>query len=157
MDPPGRRRSTLFMNGLSAAISNTYVGVGCGDGEVGGGVGVGVGSGDGDGDGDGDGEGWGDPLGDADGLAEGEALGEAVGEAEQEPWVPLRKISPDCAPHPRTTPDGMLYQLRILLGRPLTKRAMMVWPTLSPKAVIIPPRPLGAVFPTHTPATMSGL
>jgi hypothetical protein len=42
-------------------------------------------------------------------------------------------------------------------GRALTKRAMMVEPTLSPKAVINPPRPFGAVFPTQTPATISGL
>jgi hypothetical protein len=127
--------------------------VGWGVGEAGGGVG----------DGEADGDGWGDALGDADGLADGEALGEAlgdavgVGDAEQLPWVPLRKISSDCAPHPCTIPDGVLYQSRILLGRPLTKRAMMVWPTLSPKARIIPPPPLGAVLPTQTPATMSEL
>src|SRR5467141_2812543 len=108
MDPPGRRRSTLFMNGLSAAISNTYVGLG--EGEAGGGVG----DGSGDGEGDGAGDGWGDALGEADGLAEGEALGEALGdavgdgEAVQVGWVPLRKISWDCAPHPRTIPDGWL-------------------------------------------------
>jgi hypothetical protein len=159
MDPPGRRRSTLIMNGLSAAISNIYVGVGLGEGEAGGGVGDG--RGDGAGEGEGDEDGWGDALGDADGLADGEALGEAVvvavGEAEQVACVPLKKISCDCPPHPRTIPDGWLYQPRILLGRPLTKRAMMVWPTLSPNARIMPPPPLGAVLPTQTPATMSGL
>jgi hypothetical protein len=129
--------------------------VGLGDGL---GIGVGVGAGEGDGcggEGLGDGEGLvavGDPLGDADGVP----LGDAVGVDEQ-PWVPLRKISCDWAPHPCTIPDGCVYQLRILVGSALTKRAMIVWPTLSPKALIMPPPPLGAVLPTQTPATMSGL
>jgi len=34
---------------------------------------------------------------------------------------------------------------------------MIVEPTLSPKAWIKPPRPFGALFPTQTPTTMSGL
>ena len=128
-------------------------------GEGVGGGGVGDGNGDGAGDGEGAGDCWGDALGEADGLADGEALGEALGDgdAEQLFCVPLRKISCDCVPHPCTIPDGWLYQPRILLGRPLTKRAMMVWPTLSPKARIMPPPPLGAVLPTQTPATMSEL
>lgn len=125
-----------------------------GDG-LAGGVGVGVGEGAGDGDGCGDG------LGDPDGLAVGDALGEAlgvaVGDAEQVPCVPLRKISDESAPQPLTSPDGCEYQLRILVGSALTKRAMIVWPTLSPKARIVPPPPLGAVLPTQTPVTMSGL
>jgi len=126
-------------------------------------VAAGVGDGCGEGEGAGDGDGWGDALGEADGLAEGDALGEALGDpvgdgdAVQLACVPIRKISCDCAPHPRTIPDGWLYQPRILLGRPSTKRAMMVWPTLSPNARITPPPPLGAVLPTHTPATMSEL
>jgi len=57
----------------------------------------------------------------------------------------------------RTIPDGWPYQSRILLGSAFTNRAMIVWPTLSPKARMVPPPPLGAVLPTHTPATMSGL
>jgi hypothetical protein len=146
------------MNGLSAAISNIYVGFG--EGEAGGGVGDGTG--DGDGEGEGAGDGWGDALGEADGLAEGVALGEALGDAVgdgavQDACEPLKKISCDCAPHPCTIPGGWLYQPCILLGRALMKRLMMVWPTLSPNARIMPPPPLGAVLPTQTPATMSEL
>src|SRR4029077_5655713 len=119
------------------------------------------GSGDGAGEGEGDGDGWGDAPGEAAGLAEGEASGEpggvGVGDAEQVACVPLKKISCDCAPHPRTIPDGWLYQPRILLGSALTNRLMIVWPTLSPNARSVPPPPLGAVLPTQTPATMSGL
>jgi len=42
-------------------------------------------------------------------------------------------------------------------GSPLTKRFMIVSPTFSPYARMRPPPPLGAVLPTHTPLTMSGL
>lgn len=133
------------MNGLSAAISNTYDGVGLGA-ELGGG-----------GDGSGVGVGTGDGLGNPDGLGEAdrEADGDGVGDGQ---LLPLRKIS--CVfwpPHPLTIPFGWAYQSRILLGSALTKRLMIVWPTLSPKARIVPPPPLGAVLPTQTPATMSGL
>src|SRR5256712_13766946 len=55
IEPPGRRRSTLLMKGLSAPSSSIYVGVGPGDGLVGGG-------GVGDGVGCGDGLGWADGL-----------------------------------------------------------------------------------------------
>jgi hypothetical protein len=117
-----------------------------------------VGPGDGLGAGVGDGVGCGD--GEADGLALGDALGEALGlglgDGQAPPCVPARKIS--CESHaPCAIPEGVEYQSRMLRGSALTKRLMMVWPTLSPKARIVPPPPLGAVLPTQTPTTMSGL
>jgi hypothetical protein len=42
-------------------------------------------------------------------------------------------------------------------GSALTNRFMIVNPTFSPYARISPPPPFGAVLPTHTPVTMSGL
>lgn len=155
------------MKGLSAPSSSIYVGVGPGDGLVGGGgVGDGVGCGDGlgwadglalgDALGDALGELLGQALGDAPGDALGELLGQGLGDGQGPPCVPFRKIS--CESHaPCTIPEGVVYQSRMLRGRALTKRRMMVWATLSPKARIVPPPPLGAVLPTQTPTTMSGL
>ena len=117
---------------------------------------------DGDGTrlGEGIGDGSDDGLGKSVGLGSGDRVGDGLGLGLGDghmPSVPLSRIS--CwLPHvARTIPEGWLYQPRILLGRALTNRAMIVCPTLSPKARIIPPPPLGAVLPTHTPATMSGL
>jgi hypothetical protein len=42
-------------------------------------------------------------------------------------------------------------------GSPLTNRFITLRPTFSPKAVMRPPPPFGAVLPTHTPTTISGL
>jgi len=131
--------------------------VGVGDGE---GDGLGVGAGEGDGDGDADGLGEGEAVGLPDGDALGDALGEALGDGdgeEQVGWVPVRKISCPWSPHPRVMPLGCEYQSRVLRGREFTKRAMTVVPTFSPYARMMPPPPFGAVLPTHTPTTMSGL
>src|SRR5438552_8745866 len=118
------------------------------------GDGTGLGEGTGVGIGDGSDDGLGKPVGL--GSSVGDALGLGLGDG-QRPSVPLRRISCWLPQVAWTIPDGWLYQPRILLGRALTKRAMIVWPTLSPKARIIPPPPLGAVLPTQTPATISGL
>ena len=153
------------MNGLPAPSSSIYVGVGTGDG-LGAGVGDGVGLGDGLGEADGLalGDALGDALGQALGDAPGDAVGDAVGELlgqgvgdGQGPCVPVRKISCESHPLPCAIPEGVEYQSRMLRGSALTKRLMMVWPTLSPNARIVPPPPLGAVLPTQTPTTMSGL
>jgi len=141
--------------------------VGPGEG-LGGGVGDGCGEGAGDGLGAADGLALGDVLGellgqalgdapdDALGDALGELLGQGVGDGQGPPCVPFRKIS--CESHaPCTIPEGVEYQSRMLRGSAFTKRLMIVWPTLSPKARIVPPPPLGAVLPTQTPTTMSGL
>src|SRR5205823_13618896 len=58
---------------------------------------------------------------------------------------------------PWRTPAGREYQFRMFVGSPFTKRFMMVRPTFSPYARISPPPPFGAVLPTHTPMTMSGV
>jgi hypothetical protein len=151
------------MNGLPAPSSITYVGVGLGDG-LARGVGDGVGCGDGEADGLALGDALGDALGQALGDAPGDAVGDAVGELlgqgvgeGQGPCVPVRKISCESHPLPCTIPEGIEYQPRVVRGSALTKRRIMVWPTLSPKARIVPPPPLGAVLPTQTPITISGL
>jgi hypothetical protein len=122
------------------------------------GVGTGEGAGDGEGTGEGDGAGEGELDGDSLGDAVGDGVADGVpGVPGVQPCVPLRKISCAWAPQPCTIPGGTLYQSRIVGGRALTKRAMIVEPTLSPNAVINPPPPFGAVLPTQTPTTMSGL
>jgi len=70
-----------------------------------------------------------------------------LGDPGVQPWVPVRNISWAWAPQPWTIPGGCLYQSCMADGRPLTKRAMMVEPTLSPKAWINPPPPFGAGAP----------
>ncbi|TMB76403.1 MAG: hypothetical protein E6J46_11795 [Chloroflexi bacterium] len=57
----------------------------------------------------------------------------------------------------RRRPGTSLRGYRMFVGSPFTKRFMMVRPTFSPYARISPPPPFGAVLPTHTPMTMSGL
>jgi hypothetical protein len=155
------------MKGLSDPSFSIYVGFGLGDG-LAGGVGDAGGDGGGEGLGGPDGLGFGDALGELLGQALGDAPGDAVGDAAGEllgqgvgegqgPCVPVRKISCESHPLPCTIPEGVEYQSRMLRGSALTKRRIMVWPTLSPKARIVPPPPLGAVLPTQTPTTMSGL
>jgi hypothetical protein len=133
-------------------------------GEAGGGEGVGdagggLGEATGEGEGEGDGEGLGTSEGDGDG--EGEPDGDALGEAEAlgvalQP--PARKMYWVSWPlQPRVMPEGCEYQLCMFAGSELTKRFITLLPTCSPYAVMRPPPPLGAVLPTHTPATMSGL
>lgn len=131
---------------------------GGGIGEAGGGVGDGGGAlGDGDGlgeacaDAEGEGEGEGDAVGDAEGLGDDDGFGVAL-------QAPCRYGSWGSVPlQPITIPEGCEYQSCMFAGRALTKRRMIVLPTLSPKAWIRPPPPAGAVFPTQTPVTMSGL
>ena len=108
---------------------------GDGAGEAGGGD---AGEGDagrlGVGIGEGDGTGLADPEGDVEGLAEGDAVGdaEAVGDGVAlQP--PARKMYCVSAPlQPLVTPGGCAYQSRMLLGRALMKRLMVVLPTCSP-------------------------
>jgi hypothetical protein len=131
-----------------------------GDGDGGGGEGDADG-GDGLGDGDGGGEGLGCAEGDgeSDGLGEGESVGEALGDAVGVALQPpAKKRYSVLAPlHPRVTPDGCEYQSCMFVGSALTKRFITLLPTSSPYAVINPPPPFGAVLPTHTPTTTSGL
>ena len=92
-----------------------------------------MGDGDGDGKADGrlDGLGLGEGVGLGDGLELADALGEAegVGEAVQ---APGRNGLPESLPQPILTPEGGWYQSRMLLGRALMKRRMIVRPTFSP-------------------------
>src|SRR5579872_5634755 len=113
MDEPGRRRSTLWRNGLSATVGlASYVGVGEGEG-----------CGDGADDGLGRTDGLGSGLGRSDGVAvgdaDGEPLGLGLGDWQAEFSVPGRKIS--LPPHPCTRPEGCVYHERMPLGSPLTK------------------------------------
>jgi hypothetical protein len=92
-------------------------------------------------------------------VVPGEALdvahGEAVGDALH---PPARKMYCVFWPlQPFVMPDGCEYQLRMFAGSALTKRFITLLPTCSPYAVISPPPPSGAVLPTQTPTTMSGL
>jgi hypothetical protein len=118
----------------------------------------GLGDGDGDGLGDGDGvdamiDGVGRIDGSTDGLSEGD--GEADGDGEGDSvHAPCRNGSWLSLPHPCTTPAGRAYQPFMLAGSAFTNRLMIVRPTFSPIAVIKPPPPLGAVFPTQTPVTI---
>ena len=143
----------LLLTMLASISYGEGVAAGTG-GETGGWLGTGEGEGTGDGDGGADGDAIGVSLGDA--VGDAVAVG-VLGVPGVHPCVPLRNISWACAPQPCTIPGGCLYQSRIVCGSALTKRAMMVDPTLSPNAVITPPPPFGAVFPTQTPMTMSGL
>jgi hypothetical protein len=108
---------------------------GGGDGEDGGGDAGGV-VGDGIGDGDGDGTALEDAEGDADGLADGDAVGEdeAVGDADGAALhPPARNMYWVLAPlQPFVIPGGWAYQSRMLLGRALTNRFIVVLPTCSP-------------------------
>src|SRR5260370_90300 len=155
------------MKGLSDPSFSIYVGFGLGDG-LGGGVGDAGGDGDGEGLGGADGLGLGDALGELLGQALGDAPGDAVGDAVGEllghgvgdghgPCVPGRKISCESHPLPCTTPDGVEYQSRMVRGSAFTNRLMMVWPTLSPNARMVPPPPVGPGVPTQTQATLAGV
>src|SRR5258707_2168981 len=108
MNDPGRRRSTLCRNGLSAT-PEAEEGDGDGEGAVEGEL-LALGRTEGSGVGRIDGV----PLGD------GEAEGLGVGFEQSWFWVPVRNSSP---PHPRTTPDGCEYQSRMLPGRAFTQYA----------------------------------
>jgi hypothetical protein len=109
---------------------------GCDDGDGGGADAGGVGVGRGDGGGDG----LGDAEGDAEGLAEGDAEGDAEGEGEAvgdadgvalQP--PARKMYWVLAPlQPFVMPGGWEYQSRMLPGRALMNRFIVVLPTCSP-------------------------
>jgi len=89
-------------------------------------VGVGIG--------EGDGTELADAEGDAEGLAEGDVVGdaEAVGDGVAlQP--PARKMYWVLVPlQPFVTPGGCEYQSRMLPGRALMKRLMVVFPTCSP-------------------------
>lgn len=88
------------------------------------------------GSGDGDGAGLGEADGDADGLADGDALGEgeAFGAADGVALhPPARKMYCVSAPlQPLVMLGGCEYQSRMLPGRALMKRFMVVLPTCSP-------------------------
>ena len=110
-------------------FNTSYVGVGDGAGGD-----AGVGDAGGVGDEVGEADGLGDAEGDAEGLAEGDAVaeGEAVGEGVAlQP--PARKMYCVLAPlHPFVMPGGCEYQSRMLPGRALMKRFIVVLPTCSP-------------------------
>jgi hypothetical protein len=89
-------------------------------GEGGGGVGIG----------EGDGEGLGDAEGDAEGDGEGDGDAVGVGVALQPPERKMYCVS--CPLHPRVTPAGCEYQLRMFAGSALTKRFITLLPTISP-------------------------
>ena len=96
------------------------------DGEAGG---VGVGSGDGDGEA---------VVEEADGLVEGDGDAEAEGEADAVGdgvalHPPARKMYCVFWPlQPRVTPAGCEYQSRMVEGRALMNRFIVVLPTCSP-------------------------
>jgi hypothetical protein len=85
IDDPGRRRSTLCRNGLSAT-SQAYVAWGAGEGDAGGGDGAD------DGEGLGLGRIDGSEVGSTDGVALGEDDGDALGVGFEQSWfcVPWR-------------------------------------------------------------------